>query len=163
MKGFSATVCTCCKYHGDLSGISETWLGTQREAGKWVFGTPCNLFFIMQESPAFSSSGRKNGFAFPSSWVLPTLNPSWSSESVDLCLPHSNHSWHSDPTAFCFEAKGKRSGGAPGLNPSIFRCGLDLYGYGLVQFCCSWQLQGPLKCGLRAEPLSPRPTPSNGE
>lgn len=86
MKCFSAAMCTCYKYHGDLSVISETWFRTQREAGKWIFATTWNLFFIMQESPAFSSSGRRNGFAFPSSWVLP---PSALLGSLKQCVPGS--------------------------------------------------------------------------
>ena len=43
VKCFSPTMCTCCKSHGDLSVISETWFGAMREAEKWTLVTSWKL------------------------------------------------------------------------------------------------------------------------
>lgn len=52
VKCFSLTVCTCCKCHGDLSVISETWFGAIREAEKWTFVTSWKLIlhYLVQSS-----------------------------------------------------------------------------------------------------------------
>ena len=59
VKCFSLTVCTCCKCHGDLSVISETWFGAIREAEKWTFVTSWKLIlhYLVHSS---SLRGRMN-------------------------------------------------------------------------------------------------------
>lgn len=47
-----------------------------------------HLEFILHHA-RICSFGKRNGFAFPSSWVLPPLYPSRSSEAMCLCVCHT--------------------------------------------------------------------------
>lgn len=151
MKCFSAIVCTCCKFHSDLPVISETWFGTQIDAGKWTLAlleTDSLLFKNLLHSH-FLRRKMNSPFLLPECCHYSPLlgtQKQWLSPG-----PAAQQSYMEfRPSGFCSESMGKTCGETL---PWDWLAGLGRECTFRVTGWCigTLQLQGPQLCGAQSK------------